>query len=241
MKMKDSFKDILTFVSSLFFPNRCIFCGELIDPFEFECDSCDSEVPLITGEICPYCGAKIDDCECKKKPAHYYDRIVAPLYYDGLVKDCIHRFKFKGERSIYSGLAKLMTDTLFERYRDIDFDYITYVPMFRRKEQERGFNQSRLLAKEISRLSGIEFADGMILKLYDTDNQHDCTGLERTGNLLGAFDLSDRFDVKDKTVLLIDDVKTSGSTLNECGKMLYLHDAKSVICLTAALRNSKID
>lgn len=238
--MKDSYKDILTFISSLFFPNRCIFCGEPIAPFDFECDLCVNSVPLITGEICPCCGAGLVVCECKKKPAHYYDRIVAPLYYDGLVKDCIHRFKFKGERSIYSGLARLMADTLFERYCDIDFDCITYVPMFRRKEKERGFNQSRLLAKEISRLSGIEFADGMLLKLYNTDNQHDCTGLERTGNLLGAFDMNDKFDVSDKTVLLIDDVKTSGATLNECGKILYLNDAKSVICLTAALRNSKI-
>lgn len=238
--MKGLYKDILTFVSSLFFPNRCIFCGELIDPFEFECEECNASVPLITGEICPYCGAKLDDCECKKKPALYYDRIVAPLYYDGAVKDCIHRFKFKGERSIYSGLAKLMTDTLFERYGGIDFDLIAYVPMFRRKEKERGFNQSRLLAKEISRLSGIMFADGLLLKLYDTDNQHDCTGLERTGNLLGTFDIDESFDIKDKNILLVDDVKTSGATLNECGKMLYLNDAKSVFCLTAALRNSKI-
>ncbi len=52
--------------------------------------------------------------------------------------------------------------------------------------------------------------------------------------------MNDKFDVSDKTVLLIDDVKTSGATLNECGKILYLNDAKSVICLTAALRNSKI-
>lgn len=239
--MKSSFKDFMTYFLAIFFPNRCIFCDEPIDPLDDYCESCIDKIPFIKGEICPHCGMEKPDCTCKGKHPTGYDSIAAPMYYDGKVKDCIRRYKFKDRRNISKSLAKLMYNTLNERYPDVKFDYVTYIPMYSKKEKIRGFNQSRYLAREISRLSEIPFADRMLFKLYDTDNQHDCTGIERTGNLLGVFDVSDDFTVKDKTILLIDDVKTSGATLKECGKMLLLNDAKSVICLTAAIRKSKIE
>lgn len=238
--MKDLFKDISVFVSSLFFPNRCIFCDRLIAPFDDYCKRCAEQIPFIKGEICTHCGSAKEDCQCDKKKSVNYSAVAAPLYYEGDVKSCIQRFKFKDDRNISKPLARLMFDALKENFADISFDYVTYVPMYRKRERERGFNQSRLLARDISELSGITFADKMLVKLYDTDNQHECSGLERTGNLIGVFDVDGKTDITDKTVLLIDDVKTSGATLNECGKMLYLNGAKSVICLTAAVRNSKI-
>lgn len=238
--MNKSFMDFCTFVSSMFFPNRCIFCNEPIDPFESYCAECEDSVEFIKGDTCLHCGAAKEDCVCNKKKTVYYDGIVSAMYYENKVKDCIHRFKFKDERKIAKPIARLMAKAFEERLADIDFDYVTYVPMYRRKERRRGFNQSRLLAIEISKICDIPFADEMLFKLYDTDCQHDCTGLERTGNLIGVFDVNKSYDLTGKTVLLIDDVKTSGATLCECGKMLYLNDVKSVICLTAALKNSKI-
>ena len=81
----------------------------------------------------------------------------------------------------------------------------------------------------------------MILKIYPTRIQHKCVHwTERKGNLLGAFDVNQKYSVEGKRILLIDDVKTSGATLSECGKMLFLYDAESVYCLTAAVVNSKI-
>lgn len=239
--MKALFKDILTFVSSIFFPNRCIFCNEPIDPFKEFCDECYENAPFIKGEICTKCGAAKSDCLCENNKTFCFDKIVSTFYYEGMIKSCIHRFKFKDERNIAVPLAKLMAETFNENYGDIHIDYVTYVPMYKSRERKRGFNQSKLLAAEISKLCNIPFADKMLLKLYDTNCQHDCTGLERTGNLIGVFDVNKSYDLTDKTVLLVDDVKTSGATLNECGKILYLNDVKSVICLTAALRNSKIE
>ena len=235
------FKDIMIFLVSMLFPNRCIFCNEPIDPFDDYCDNCAVNVPFIKGEICTRCGAAVADCVCNKRKSVYYEKVAAPLYYDGDVKSCIHRFKFKDDRMTAKPLAKLMANTLQKHFANIHFDYVTYIPMYKSKERKRGFNQSRLLATEISKLCNIPLADGLLVKLYDTDCQHDCTGLERTGNLIGVFDVDKSFDIVDKTILLIDDVKTSGATLNECGKMLYLNDVKSVICLTAAIRNSKIE
>ncbi|MBP9988159.1 MAG: ComF family protein, partial [Ruminococcus sp.] len=161
-------------------------------------------------------------------------------YYTDFVKRCIFDFKFHGNRSTYKCLAKMMTKCCDERYPNIKFDYVTYVPMRKKKEHMRGFNQSKLIAKEISKETKIPFGNNLLLKIYDTDNQHDCKGLERTGNLLGAFDINSEYDVSGKTILLIDDIKTSGATLSECSKILLLYGAEHIFCLTAALRNSKI-
>ena len=123
--MKISFKDFATYFFSLFFPNRCIFCDRLIDPFEDYCDGCENTVHFISGEICKRCGMEKADCNCKSKHSIGYDAVAAPLYYDGDVKSCIRRYKFKDRRNMSKALAKLMYGTLKERFADIDFDYVT--------------------------------------------------------------------------------------------------------------------
>lgn len=232
--------DLKEYFLCLLFPNHCRFCGELTESGKDICDECEEKLPVIEGEICYNCGSAKADCKCKGRHGKYYDRIASAFYYEEPVKHCIAEFKFNGDRSSYKVLAELMAESCKQRYDGIKFDYITYVPMDKRKERARGFNQSKLLAKEISEELDIPFGDKLLVKLYETDNQHDCGNIERTGNLLGAFDINSDYDVSGKTVLLIDDIKTSGSTLSECGKMLYLYGAERVFCLTAALRKSTI-
>lgn len=233
--------DIKEYCLSLFFPNRCIFCNEVIGPYDNMCTSCEDKLPWIRGELCEYCGSKKEDCDCKKRHSNFYDGIAAPLYYVGDVRKSIHNFKFKDDKNAYKVFAELMNDTRREVYNDIEFDYITYTPMSKRHRRKRGYNQSELLAERISELSGITFAEDMIQKIYPTRIQHKCVHwTERKGNLLGAFDVNQKYNVEGKNILLIDDVKTSGATLSECGKMLFLYGAENVYCLTAAIVNSKI-
>lgn len=234
-------KDIFEYILTLFFPNRCVFCGQIIDPVEHMCADCKKTLPWIDGEICHFCGASKSDCECKKRHGQFYDGIVAPLYYVDKVKHCIHNFKFNDDRLNARALAYLMNKTRKSEYKDIEFDYVAYIPMLENQERKRGYNQGRLLARELSEISGICFGDELLVKLYETKTQHKCAySIERKGNLLGAFDVNPRYDVNGKNILLVDDVKTSGATLNECSKMLYLNGAESVYCLTAALVNSKM-
>lgn len=240
-KTKVLFSDLYEYVLSLFFPNRCIFCNEVIGPYDALCTSCQSTLPWIKGEVCIFCGSSKEDCECKKRHGNFYDGIAAPLYYVGNVRKSIHNFKFKDDKNAYKVFAELMNETRVSVYKDIDFDYIAYTPMSLKHQKKRGYNQSRLLAEQISELSGIPFAEDLILKIYPTRIQHKCIHwTERRGNLLGAFDVNPQFNVEGKNILLIDDVKTSGATLSECGKMLFLYGADSVYCLTAAVVNSKI-
>ncbi len=241
MKNKRLCEDIIENIFCLFYPNRCKFCGELTESYVDVCDSCKATLPWIYGDICKYCGALKADCICKSAKSNFYDGVVAPLYYVDSVKECIHNYKFRDERLNYKCLADLMTETCKERYNGIDFDYVTYIPMRKRSTKKRGYNQSRLLAKRVAKNLNVPLYDDLLVKLYDTKVQRGCSKLERKGNLIGVFDVNEKYNVENKTVLIIDDVKTSGATLSECGKMLYLFGAAGVYCLTAALVNSKMN
>lgn len=224
------------FLLSLFFPNRCCFCNELTEPTRYICDECDKALPYIQNDICFLCGAEKSKCKCRKSTGHYFEKICAPLYYEGSVKTCIHNFKFNDKKLNYKCLAELMRKCCEERYRDICFDYITYIPMRKRNLKKRGYNQSGLLAEFLSDSMNIPLADDMLIKLYNTKNQHDCGYFERTGNLFGVFDVNKKYNLENKNILLVDDIITTGSTLSECGKMLYLNGAQHVYCIAAALR-----
>lgn len=239
--MKKSLIEIVSeYVFCLFYPNRCKFCSKITEPFEDVCEDCRDTLPWIDGEICKFCGSLKSDCGCKSRHSNFYDGITAPLYYVDSVKECIHNYKFNDDRLIYKCLADLMSRTCEERYSEVVFDYITYIPMRKNSKRKRGYNQSRLLAKRVAENLDIKFCDDLLVKLYDTKVQRGCSKLERKGNLIGVFDINKKYDVENKTVLIIDDVKTSGATLSECGKMLYLNGAACVYCLTAALVNSRI-
>lgn len=237
---KNNLKAAVNFVESIFFPQSCIFCGELIEADEFVCDNCRDNLPVIEGEICNKCGREKEKCECSKSSENFYDGIIAPFYFEGGVRSAIFRFKFSGEKSVVEPLADYMSECFTKRYRDITFDYVSYVPMDMKRQKNRGYNQSRLLAQRLSAKLGITFADEMLVKICNTDIQHDLHYIERSGNIFGAFDVNVSFNLKGKTVLLIDDIKTTGNTLDECAKMLKLYGADRVFCLTAAVVNSKI-
>lgn len=234
--------DIFEYMACIFFPNRCIFCGEILPPNEESlCDRCREGLPFIKGEICYNCGADCENCSCGKKHGDFFDKSVSSFYYIDDVQECIHRFKFRSDKRAGIELARLMSETCRQRYPDVKFDYVAYVPMDKKRQRIRGYNQSRLLAEYIADECRIPFGDNLITKIYPTEVQHLRSETERKGNLLGAFDINKKYNIDGKTILLVDDVKTSGSTLSECGKMLYLYGAENVFCLTTALVNSKMN
>lgn len=241
MKIEALLSDLYNYFLSFLYPKRCIFCDEVIDPFSELCEECNDNLPKIDDSICYLCGALKTDCVCKGRHSNYYDGVAAPLYYEDNVKRCIHRFKFYDERLNYKGLGDLMTEAMRKFYSDIKFDCVTYIPIRRKNLRKRGYNQSCLLAKRISENTGIPLCEELLVKIYDTPSQRGTTEIERKGNIAGVFDVNtEKYDVNNKTILLIDDVKTTGTTLSECGKMLYLYGADKVYCLTAAVVNSKI-
>lgn len=167
----------------------------------------------------------------------YYDKIAAPFYYENGVRECVHKIKFSSRRKYAAKLAEYMYDTMRERLDGERFDFIAYVPLYKSDRRQRGFNQSEIIAEHISEITGIPVNNNLIKKIYKTDRQSSKSSLRRSGNVMGAFDVCE--DIDGCSVLLIDDIKTTGATLSECGKMLYLRGAENVACLCAAVVDFK--
>ena len=162
-----------------------------------------------------------------------YERCISPLYYDKELKGAIYQLKTYGYRQIVDSLASEMAEVIRREYGGVIFDSIVPVPLHKSSLTERGFNQAELLAHSLSTYINVPMRS-MLKKLYATKPQKTLTMQQRSGNLLGAFDVIDGVSIDGTTLLLIDDVVTTGSTLDECAKMLKLYGAKEVYAITAA-------
>lgn len=219
---------------SVFFPKRCKYCGELIVPEKDVCESCENSLPRILSPCCPFCGHSKEDCSCKQAKSEY-TAVAAPFYYEGAAKTAIHRLKFEGKDFVARTLAQDMAKTVKEQYGEKEFDIITFVPFSKAEKHDREFNQSELLAKCLGEELCLPCRE-MLVKLYDVPRQHTLPGNKRRGNVFGIFAAAEEFSYLDgKTILLADDIKTTGSTLSECAKMLKIAGAKEVCAVTAAI------
>lgn len=220
------------------FPKRCVFCGRLIPASCDYCDTCEEKISRIEEPICSVCGMGKEFCRCRSK-GRFCSKLASPFYYESAVRSGIHRFKFRNAFRSADYFARQMTDTVRARYGDKAFDCVLCVPMTEKSSKRRGYNQSALLSQRVAQAIGAEFRPDLLVKLYETGSQHGLNFYMRKGNLTGVFDVSQPDEIAGKTVLLIDDVATSGETLDECAKMLYLYDAAEICGLTLAITKGK--
>lgn len=224
--------DLIKAIKAIIFPKRCIFCNSLMfDNNTGTCEKCQDTLPFIEGDICYKCACEKKNCSCANR-INYYDKAAASFYYKENVRACIHKIKFSFRSDYAKYLAEYMLDTLKSRYKNERFDFIACVPLHEKDLKQRGFNQSAVMAKYISEKTGIPFKENLIIKIYNTEKQSSKTAINRGGNVAGAFDVCENID--GCSVLLVDDIITTGTTLSECGKMLYLNGAENICCLTVA-------
>lgn len=219
------------------FPRRCRYCGKVITPERQICEDCETNLPHIPVPVCPLCGHTKTDCTCKQKK-HKYKSICAPFYYEDAIVQAIHRLKFENKDFLAEPFAADMAACIRREYADITFDSVTFVPFTKRQMRIREWNPSEALAKALAEHLGLPL-EALLVKLYETKTQHTLASNMRTGNVFGVFDIADPNAVAGKTVLLVDDIKTTGATLSECAKMLMLADAKAVYACTFAITKRK--
>ncbi len=223
------------FIIKLLYPQRCKYCNNVIDIRREICHTCENTLQIIDGDICKLCGMSINDCNCGHKK-HFYKYICAPFYYEGAASRAIWKFKFRDATNLSKVFAEDMVKCFNNHYSGYDFDLCTFVPSSNNSLKERGYNQAELLAKDFCQLTNIECKE-LLFKIKETKIQHDLLSVERSGNLAGAIEVDYNVDLENKRILLIDDIKTTGSTLNECAKMLLIGGAAEVFCLTVAITN----
>lgn len=226
-------KKFLDWLIALFFPQRCAGCAEIIDYHLQWCDDCLHDLPIIQPPICPFCGQSKVVCMCEKQ-RHAYDGCCAPLYNEGVAKKAIDRYKFDHLKPIAAALAPYVAAVVRREYGDQMPDVITFVPLHKSDARIRDFNTGETVARETAKLLGIP-CKPLLVKRYKTDPQKNLSAMRRVGNLLGVFDVVTDFPLKGKCVLIIDDVLTTGATLDECAKMLKIFGAKTVFAAAAVL------
>ena len=230
---KDKLKKLLW----ILFSNKCKYCNTLIKKDEELCEECKENLPEIKGEKCKYCGAQKQRCNCHKYKTEY-DGITAPFYYEDTIAKSVRRFKFSGKTFLADVLAKRMADCVKEDFKDVKFDFICFVPFGKLQKIQRAYNQSELLAEKISEKLDLPL-NSVMTKLFETRPQHKMESQYRKGNVFGVYDIKDKKDVAGKTILLVDDVRTTGATLNDCARILKIRGANKVYCTVVAIAGVK--
>ncbi len=230
----------LRFLLDLFFPRRCPVCGTVL-PFGAQYCGCHSPVfRRIEAPVCEHCGAQTDHCTCSLPGELTLCHIAAPFYYTGAVRDDLLELKFHGDKHHAKQLGREMALCFAERFANVQPDIVTGVPMTRTGERARGFNQSTLLARQVASLLFLPYAP-LLEKTRETEAQHTLSELARRTNLASAFALRKQVSVSGKTVLLVDDIKTTGATLSECELVLQENGAAAVYCLCCAVTDYVAD
>ena len=222
------------------YPPRCALCDTiftLIGPRHF-CEGCRSALAYIGEPTCRMCGlaaARADEAcpQCRGK-SYAFSRNVSLFAYEDTVADAIRRFKFHGRPDIGKAFGLLMAEKCLEAFPE-RADYIVPVPLHRTRQRKRGYNQAAILAAEIGAKTGIPVKFDGIVRMRRTKPQSALRPGERANNMVGAFKIRVGFDVQDAVVLLIDDIFTTGSTLNACAKALREAGAADVRALTLSI------
>ena len=236
--MKSKFGEFLNKCLNLMFPPdiKCIFCGRDIKDFYSRpfCDSCAKDLPFNTGNRCLICDEPILNeaivCDNCQKIKHHFKHAFCPFVYDGAVRDAILSYKKNNRRYLALGFAVLIAKYLGENIKN--FDLITFVPMTPKKERERSFNQSKLLAEELGKLTNVEVVE-VLRKNFDTKAQKELGYVDRMKNLKNTFSVIDKKAIKNKNVLLVDDIITTCSTVDACSAELAKYASSVSVCAVA--------
>ena len=224
-------KKLKEFLSKYLFNTkwRCLSCGREIFDGGYLCDDCKKDLPLNDGNICDRCGRKTIQsqmaCTTCKQGVQNFNKARSSFDYQKPVRQFIQKLKFYNKRFYAEVLAEYLAITYFKNM--FAPDVITYVPMTEKAKRKRGYNQSEMLAKELSKRVNVEVVDCLV-KIKETKRQAKLNKAQRMKNLQGAFRVVDRKLVKNKRVLLVDDVLTTGTTVNTVSEKLLKAGATSV-------------
>lgn len=159
---------------------------------------------------------------------------VAPFSYDSSVRQAIINYKFNGKKFNAKSFASAVSTVVENVYKDMDFEVVCCVPLSRQRQKQRGFNQSELIARAVADYFNKPF-EMLLIKNKDNVEQHTLSATDRIKNVLDVYALTDSEKVRNKKILLIDDIATTGNTLAECCRTLKTGGADRILCAAIAI------
>ncbi|MDO9515545.1 MAG: ComF family protein [Syntrophales bacterium] len=236
-------KEVVSGLADILFPAQCQTCGAVLigDGGDIFCSNCLSTVRFTTAPQCTSCGRPFEatqgaDHLCEEcilsRPPFSVARSLG--VYEGALLDVIHLFKYHGKISVGEALGRMMAQAPYDSLAIGDYSLIIPVPLHPKRLRERGFNQSLILARQVSKQFSIPLEFLVLRRTLHTEAQVTLSGRRRRANVKGAFEVTDPSGTQGHKILLIDDVYTTGSTAAECSKVLMKSGAKEVAVLTLA-------
>lgn len=221
----------------ILYPRTCPLCGIKITGI-YICDECRKKLPYITGERCCRCGKPVmgedrEYCSDCKKGKHKYKKGLAPFMHTGELKQAIYKIKYNNKREYIDFFA----DEIIKRHKkeilSWGCDRIVPVPLYKKKKLERGFNQAEIIAAKLSGKLNIPYSSKILIRAKDTQPQKRLNDIQRKKNVKRAFKI-DKNIVKLNKVLLVDDIYTTGTTIDECSRVLLEAGAEDIyfVCLS---------
>lgn len=220
------------------FPARCAICDDVVTESELICRDCASKVRTIVGETCYKCGKKLRDSnklycyDCSKK-IHYFDRGFSVFEYPD-VKHSLYRFKYAGRAEYARFYARYAYDEIGNTICQLGVDALIPVPIHKKRYRKRGYNQAELFASEFSKLTNIPVINDYIIRNKSTIPLKLLDEKGRINNLKKAFIIGSN-GVKLETIVIIDDIYTTGSTIDAISRVCRQAGVKKIYCLTVAV------
>ena len=240
--MKESlFRVFYGMLLDLVYPRRCPVCDKAVKPFgNLICEDCKKKIKYIKAPFCQKCGKELKDkravfchdCNCRE---HSYDSGMALFAYHS-VADSIYRFKYCGRQEYAAYYGERIAVVLGKKILALKPDAIIPVPIHTSKERVRGYNQAELIALELGRILDIPVETGLIKRIRKTTPMKELSAQERQNNLKKAFKIC-RNDVKLNTVIIVDDIYTTGSTIDAMAMELHKVGIEQVHFMALAIGN----
>lgn len=242
MKFSAKVKGLSRFFSTHTY--TCCNCG--VDLFDDKgiCQVCSEKLPTNDGHTCKRCGASLGDVdnkfcsECERSDLSF-DEAASVFVYDGLAASLLLGFKYGNKKYLSEFFARSLAKKFFTLGKR-DFDLVIPVPMTKFAKKKRGYNQAELLTADFCDIIKLNCCADVLEKVRETPQQEKLDYASRRENLDGVFKVSSGDRVKGKRILLVDDVKTTGTTLNACAKALKQAGAVYVFGLTVAASRSTV-
>jgi ComF family protein len=224
----------------LVLPNHCLACEEPLIDTPFLCDFCREQLSLIEGPRCEECGKPVGEfstrekrcAECKRHPLKF-SQASAPLQYSTVTRDLLLKLKFEHRPLIANFFGAFLAQHFASLYWLVKVDVVVPAPMHWFKHLARRFNQAELLANSMASQFGMPVSNAL-KKTRHTQPQVRLARSERLKNIGDSIQVRKPEDISGKTILLIDDVMTTGTTCSECARVLYEAGAEEVFALTVA-------
>ena len=247
-----SFPNLLHFLSELkddlldfVYPQHCVICKKYLKREEKDvCETCWNSLVTLPDPFCPYCksfmeqeDAKCFFCDSTKKlwEDHIFLKVRSLGRFDDYYKELIYQFKYGKKIPLGKRLGQGLGESISNDSNFLKSDFLIPVPLHKSRYWERGFNQSEIVADEISKINGLPVLKNVLKRKKNTKDQTNLTREQREENVRGAFVVAHPEIINGKNIILVDDVITTGATLSECARMLKQAGAEKILGITIAV------